>query len=383
MKLSFKKILVVLYAILMAFTSCSGGGGSGDGAGNGGGNSTNGVTAVYVAGNYVDNSKEGESQYISCVWKITESGKTETVLTNDSYPESVCVYNNTIYVSGTTWNSSSESYIACCWIISGDGTVTRYDLSGGLDAPSVYVHDGMAYIAGNCGTTVKTTACYWTINSSGTVTRKDLAFVLDYSFGNANSIFVNDDAVYVAGNYSSGTKEVACCWKVSEGKATTGGITPSYLLSGQQANGILVKDGTIYVCGKLYDEETVTFTGVYWVITDESTTRYDHAAVTNSYVYSIAVDSDGTVYTAGRRNGFYPCYWTGTTITELGSAEGEVNSIYAGSGTVYAAGNYSGTYDSGLVDVACYWKGTTRTDLTDITDKNISNADAAALFVYK
>jgi hypothetical protein len=379
MKLFLKRALALLFATSMAFAACGGGGGGSDG------NSSNGGSVIYVAGNYVDESKEGDSQYVSCVWKITDSGKTETALTNDSYPESVFVYNDTVYVSGTTWNSSSESYVACCWKISSDGTVTKYDLDGGLDAPSVFVHNGTAYIAGSCGTTSIIKACYWTISDSGTVTRTDLAVNFSSNSVYAKSIFVNDDAVYIAGDfyYSTLGKNVACCWEITAGAVTTGSITPQYYLSGQEANGILVQKGTIYISGGLYDGGTVTFTGAYWVITGEGSTRYDHAAVTNSYANTISVDSDGTVYTAGRRNGFYPCYWTGTTITELGPEEGRVSSISASGGTLYMAGNYSGSYGGGSVDVACYWKGTTRIDLTDLTDENISSASAAALFVYK
>ncbi len=119
------------------------------------------------------------------------------------------------------------------------------------------------------------------------------------------------------------------------------------------------------------------------MINSEGSTRYNHEAEINSYVYTISVGSDGTVYTAGRRNGFYPCYWTGSAMTELGTDEGEVNSISAIDGTVIMAGNYTGEYGIGLVEVACLWKGTTKVDLTDITDENISNACAAALFVCK
>ncbi len=384
MKLFLKRALAVLFATSMAFAACGGGGGGG---GDSGSSSSNGGAVIYVAGHYLDESKEGDSQNVSCVWKITDSGKTETALTNDSYPESVYVYNDTIYVSGTTWNSSSESYIACCWVISSDGTVTRYNLDGGLDAPSVYVHNGTAYIAGSCGTSSENKACYWTISGSGAVTRTDLAVHASSNLVEAKSIFVNDSALYITGDYYNTTngKYVACCWEIAADMATTGGQTPSSYLDGQEANSILVQDGTVYISGEVYDYTTTPakFTGVYWVMTEDGTTRYDHAASTNTYAYAISVGNDGTVYTAGRRNGFYPCYWTGTTITELGSDEGKVNSISARGGTVYMAGHYTGKYGIGLVDVACLWKGTMRIDLTDITDENISNASAAALFVYK
>ena len=378
-----------LFAVLLisCLVACGGGGG-----GKKGGNETSiGGPGIYVAGNYYDESKEDDARNVGCVWKITESGTTETALTNDSYPESIYVYNGTVYVSGTVWDSSSESQTACCWIISGDGTVTKYDLEGGLDAPSIYVHNGTAYIAGSCGTNEINTACYWTISESGTVTRTDLAVSISSDLVYAKSIFVNDDAIYIAGNFYNTAieKDVACCWEIASGKATTGGITPSYLLSGQEANGIVVKDGTIYISGEVIDYEAspATFTGVYWVIPPESeesyTTRYDHESSINSYADTISVASDGTVYTAGRRNGWYPCYWTGTEITELGTEEGEVSSISASGSTVYMAGNYKGDYDGSTVEIACIWMTTTSVNLTDLTDKNISGGNAAALFVVK
>lgn len=367
-------------------TSC--GGSEGSGGITGGSNSPNAGAVIYAAGNYGDESKEGESQYVSCVWKITESGITETALTSHSCPESVYVCNGTVYISGTTWDSPTESNKACCWKIAGDGTVTKYDLEGGQDAPSVYVYNGTAYIAGSYGFESETKACYWTISSGGTVTRTDLAVNVSSNRVEAKSIFVNDNAIYIVGDYyySTNEKDVACCWKMASGKATASSNTPEYYLSGQEANGVVVIDGTIYISGEVIDYETApaTFMGVYWVITSEDSTRYKHEAEINSYTDAISVGSDGTVYTAGRRNGFYPCYWTGTTVTELGSEEGRVNSIYTSGGTVYLAGNHLASSESGgSVEVACYWKGTTRFDLTDITDANISNAEVTALFVYK
>lgn len=71
-----------------------------------------------------------------------------------------------------------------------------------------------------------------------------------------------------------------------------------------------------------------------------------------------------TVYTAGSYfNGTksVACYWKGTNRTDLPGGSGWANaeSIYVSDGTVYTAGQYH----DGTKEVACYWTGTNRTDL--------------------
>jgi hypothetical protein len=59
---------------------------------------------------------------------------------------------------------------------------------------------------------------------------------------------------------------------------------------------------------------------------------------------------------------FIPCYWTGTTKTDLagdGTHDASVSSIYVSEGTVYTAGSYN----NGTINIPCYWKGTKRIDL--------------------
>ena len=73
---------------------------------------------------------------------------------------------------------------------------------------------------------------------------------------------------------------------------------------------------------------------------------------------SSSSSSGPTVYTAGEDASHNACYWIGTTETQLagGSLHGYAASIYVSGGTVYTAGaDASGN--------ACYWTGTTETKL--------------------
>jgi len=77
-----------------------------------------------------------------------------------------------------------------------------------------------------------------------------------------------------------------------------------------------------------------------------------------------------TIYTAGYyvkdSNKYFPCYWTGTTITDLPQLSfptginARVNATAFSEGTVYTAGHY---VNSSSIYIACYWKNAVRTDL--------------------
>ena len=85
------------------------------------------------------------------------------------------------------------------------------------------------------------------------------------------------------------------------------------------------------------------------------------------------------VYTAGQYfdgSKFIPCYWTGTTRTNLagdGTHDAGANAVFVDGGTVYTAGYYI----DGAGFRPCYWRGTVRTDLPGGGDK----AFAYSIFV--
>jgi hypothetical protein len=76
-----------------------------------------------------------------------------------------------------------------------------------------------------------------------------------------------------------------------------------------------------------------------------------------------AANDKYTIYTAGFiwNNGNFPCYWKGTSRTDLPGGTGAfTTSIFVSEGTVYTAGYY---YNSRGGQAPCYWKGTTKVNL--------------------
>ena len=75
-----------------------------------------------------------------------------------------------------------------------------------------------------------------------------------------------------------------------------------------------------------------------------------------------STDSTATVYAAGYYyNGSYDvaCYWKGTAKTDLHTTSSTANAISVAGSDVYVAGQYwNGS------SLACYWKNGTKTDLS-------------------
>ncbi|PKN95915.1 MAG: hypothetical protein CVU43_23415, partial [Chloroflexi bacterium HGW-Chloroflexi-5] len=119
----------------------------------------------------------------------------------------------------------------------------------------------------------------------------------------------------------------------------------------------------------------------FWTGTTRTDLEGDIGATHSAYAYSPTVSSGGTIYTAGSYydgTKYIPCYWAGTTRIDLagdGTHNAEAFSITVSGGTVYT----SGYYNNGTKDIPCYWTGTTRTSLAgDITN----NAYAFSIAVY-
>ncbi len=72
-----------------------------------------------------------------------------------------------------------------------------------------------------------------------------------------------------------------------------------------------------------------------------------------------------TIYTSGfymnPNSGRTPCYWKGTTRTDLPGGIGFTSSIFVSGGVVYTAGYH---YNSTGGQAPCYWQGTTMVDLS-------------------
>ncbi len=249
----------------------------------------------------------------------------------------------TVYTAGYAGNGMAAK--ACYWVndvkidLIGDGVSDHESY-----ANSIYVYNGSVHVAGVYRTDTTDVAVYW-VNG---VKQPDLLGT-GY-FSNAYSIFVSDGKVYIAGTYhpGPGTKRIACYWVdgILQPDLSDGSVSAS-------ATSIFVSEGKVYIAGFQYDFDDPTMRGFYWV----DGVQY----VIGDYCqpWSIAV-SGGTVYTAGLfgppgPNNDKGSYWTNSTRNELqGIPKHSViaNSIYVSEGKVYVAGRLS---DGDHWTAACYW----------------------------
>gem|GEM_PF-1489462 len=295
---------------------------------------------VYTAGQYYSDGYNS----LPCYW-------TGTIRTN--LPGGIGAVANSIYVSGNTVYTagriSGTGNDACYWT----GTTQTYLPNGSSyyeGANSIYVSGNTVYIAGwYCNSSYGyCTPCFWT----GT-TRNDLLC----SDGTANAIFVANGTVYIAGTNLTNFDYYGCYWINGIGNTLP-------CLFG--ANSIYVYNGMLYISGN--SPCACYWTGVpqtlsstpsptqAWTFTP--TSLAGGGSGNNSAAYSIFV-SNGTVYTAGSwydGSKSIPCYWTNTIRTDLSNnGGGAAKSIFVFNNVVYTAGSTS--------NGACYWIGTTRTDL--------------------
>jgi hypothetical protein len=262
-----------------------------------------------------------------------------------------------VYVAGYYNNGTRD--VAFYWK---NGTQQPDLDSGAYDARAtdVFVDGTDVYIAGyynDTSGTPKNVACYW---KNGTKT--DLP--ADTGRSRANAVFVDGTDVYIAGYYNDGTGDIACYWKNGAGPTGfSGGYDNSTNLAIDAANSVFLADGTVYIAGHYHNGTTAAAT--YWVDGTQQPDLFDSDKV--SQALDVFVGSDGNVYVSG----FYfnetesvlaSCYWVNDAAGQeplYTAATSYAYGIDVESGSVYAAGYFD---DSGS-DTACYWKDGTKTDL--------------------
>jgi hypothetical protein len=258
-------------------------------------------------------------------------------------PDEPIVPAGTICVGGYAYDASFNSgeYISCYW-----KNGTQVLVRAGWQASAICLDGGKVYMAveGSSGFFLAAAYC---IDTASHVLRgvwdDTLSGEYDYT---VKGIAVSGGTICVSGYCTTRGRGTDACYWLGDG-------TRVELPGGNStANGIVVKGGAVYAAG-YYSGNTACF----WV--DGVKTDL------NGYAASaLAVDS-GTVYTAGsyldgaRR---VPCYWIGTSRTELpgdGTNDANATGIAVSRGAVYTVGYYN----DGSIDKACIWKGTARTDL--------------------
>ena len=180
---------------------------------------------------------------------------------------------------------------------------------------------------------------------------------------------VDDDSpyeptVYIAGYYyekdpDSGVEiQKACYWKNEQRVELHSPTDP-----GSEANAIAVVDGHVYVVGALIHGGNVT-RACYW----KDGQLIDLSGGVNSRAFAIAVENVGgshKVHIAGYYDvgvdNIRGCYWRGSTREDLSDelVDSGALAIAVDNGNVYAAGFYT----VGVVYKACYWYNMLKTAL--------------------
>lgn len=205
-------------------------------------------------------------------------------------------------------------------------------------------------------------ACYWK-NSK-------LYILPGASDSYANSIYVYNNDVYIAGNFTSGAQH-ACFWKNGEGP---------YPLdeAGQVSSGaysIYIVNGDIYISGYLW---FTTNRACYWqnnkvtILENNGTSQALEIKVIKKHETAKEI-----IYTSGysQTGPQVACYWINNKLYNLPHLnDGWVNSIYIYNDKVYAAGNYTQVGGNN----ACYW-----IDQNGPYDYGLLDSQAHSIFVEK
>ena len=238
-----------------------------------------GARSVYVSGNdvYVAGYEiiysDGKDALQARLWKNGEIQPLE----NGVYDQTLSVFvtDNDVYVLGSesldTWPSSYGRWSYKYWK-NGKAVIFSEGKPGEVSAgalfiekgvSSIFVSDGVVYVAGGYGNQAK----LWIDGVEENLT--DGAF--------ANSVFVSGDDVYVVGNGSSGAK----LWK--------NGVQEN-LVNGDDAYSVYVSGNDVYVAGRTGFEKAILWkNGIAQPIADDK----DAEIFTSVYV------SNEDVYTSG------------------------------------------------------------------------------------
>lgn len=343
------KMTVACLAVMAVFISCKKDDKDDNNGNNPGGNGNNdsfwdSKVDVYVVGHtYAPETGE------ACLWKNGAKQKL-----GEGYEAlSVCVSDTNVYVAGNNIANGNVPYI---WK---NGIKQELNGGSGKYAKSIYVSGNDVYVAGyKFNGSVKERAILW---ENGV---QKILPAWDYDDDTpmnayANSVFVYNNDVYVAGQSNIGG---ICIWK--------NGIKQALLSSGTDmvsyANSIFVYNGDVYVAGYIWGEQGYEIDQAYLWKNGERVLLGDNSSANSVFVYN------DNVYVTGYSNG-QACLWK-NGVKEILKDGNVGNSVFVYNGDVYVTGT---GYESGR-NKAILWKNGTPKVLEE--GANI-NASANSVFV--
>jgi len=322
-------------------------------------------TYVYTIG------EKSTTDYGAKYWEDDGSGNIQEYSANIQVPhpdivESI-VYNNCIYLLGSYINPNTGEDIYCYWIDDGSGNVQEVQLNiqGKVDLKltDIFVDSSYVYVSGcySDSVTGDWVASYWVDDGNGNTQE----VVLDSSMSlYANSIYVYNGIVYVAGE-SNGN---ACYWVDNDGIGSNNPTKTDLETSSSCAKSIYVdSDGSIYISGKYSDQINGSYVYVicYW----KDGIRHDLKSLNNYKITPGAISVSGSyVYVSGfyyddASGNYVISYWKDDgsgNISEVKLTSGVISvykwgnhSILVNGGDAYVTANY---LEQNEVEVLHYWK---------------------------
>jgi len=336
-------LVVVLFAILMSFVSCSG---SDD-------DSKSTSKDVYVGGHIINSNYK----WVATIWK---NGEASYLTNGTTYSEvnDITVAGNDVYAVG--YEQINTNKIAKLWK---NGVAT--DLSDGLkseEAIAIAVVGNDIYVAGtqNDSKTNITIAKVW---KNGIATNLESANT-SYSKDTPTSINISGNDVFVSGLKGNGTESFAKFWKNGIAVNLTNGQTNAVV------NDILVVGSDVYAVGRISSKAKCWKNNV---LTSDLIIEQD------SYEAKKIVSEGSDIYILGHN---YSNSINQIRLWKNGSAINIANpleDVMPGDIAISGSDNYvCGTLKAGNKNYAVYYKNQVKIDL--VTDAIIASY-AKAIFV--
>jgi LruC domain-containing protein len=308
---------------------------------------------VHVAGYY--NTGAPGAKDVAAYWKDDAAGLVPLYDLNTAHATSVFVSGTDVYAAGFYKNSKGNR-AAAYWKngqlkdLYSDTTTIGHQ----AQANAIAVSGSNVYVAGWVDEGTKS-AVVWKIDAAESMEK-----VVLYSADIAEAFGVTASGadVYVSGYYTSSDREVSCWWKND-----AAGKKDLYTENYSEGLAIAVSGTDVYVAG-YYMPVGGTATACYW----KNNLAGQKELSTKGQATSVFV-SGADVYVGGyylnTQGNLAAAYWKNNAggMMDLysdttGTNDAQVFSIFVADGVVYTAGQVNeGT------QVACYWKGRSRTDL--------------------
>lgn len=329
---------------------------------------------TYIAGSYLTNGAMK-----ACYWINGERREllTNTAAGETSYASGIVKVDDFLYLSGSI-RKGSGVYKTYYWTVNlTNNAILQTGLSwnlqsADLEASSITVSGNIIYLVGYYyidGLPYKYASFFRGTSGTANLARTS-SLVPNTTDSFAYDVILYNSRAYVAGKYLSGSDSTAFYWIEGQGRRDL----PS--LGKSSAQGIYVFEyGLVefkYIAG--YFQSNESYRACYWLDNGISITRFNlhPAGAAHSYANDVFVSADGTVYITGsydtglRR---VPCYWIDGVRTDISGMPGSSQKIAVLDGKVFSAGYYQPF----LKDVACYWIDDQRFDIGNGTNSRANS----------